>query len=311
MKVLVTGGAGFIASHIVDALLDRGHAVAVVDNLSTGKERNLNPRASFHRVDIRDLEALEAVFAQEHPDLVDHHAAQADVRRSMADPGYDVSVNVLGTLHVVHLAHKFGARRVVFASTCAIYPESERLPFAEDHPLVPVSIYGLSKQMGEQHLRFFHDVYGLGFTVFRYANVYGPRQDPKGEAGVVAIFCEQMLAGVQPTIFGDGHKTRDYVYVEDVVAANLLALDGKVDGEVMNIGWGREVTDFEVFDGVRRNLGVSLEPKYAPRRLGEMERVALDAAKARRLLDWTPTVPFEQGIERAVAFYKRRRQEPR
>lgn len=304
MKVLLTGGAGFIGSHLCDALIARGDRVAVVDNLSTGKRANLNPQASFHETDIRDAAALEEVFAKERPEAVDHHAAQTDVRRSMSDPAFDAQVNVLGLIHLLHLCVQYKVRKVLFASSSAAYPESDRLPLREDHRVRPLSAYGLTKSVGEQYLRLYQEAHGLNFTAFRYGNVFGPRQDPHGEAGVVAIFSTQMLTGAQPTLFGDGRKTRDYIYVEDVVSANLTALDGAGDGEVFNLGWGKEVTDFEVFDRIRRRLGVRVEPRYAPQRPGELTRIALDSSKARAQLAWAPRVPFEEGIRRAVDYYR-------
>lgn len=304
LKVLVTGGAGFIGSHLCDALIARGDRVIVVDNLSTGKRANLNPKASFHEVDIRDAAALEKVFEAERPDRVSHHAAQTDVRRSMAEPGYDAQVNVVGSVNVFHLCSKLGVKKVLFASSSAAYPEPEYVPVREDHPIHPLSAYGLTKYIGEHYLRFYREVYRLPFTAFRYGNVYGPRQDPQGEAGVVAIFCSRMLAGAPCTLFGDGKKTRDYVYVDDVVAANLLALDGAGDGEVLNIGWGREITDFEVFDAVRKALGKQADPTYAPKRPGELDRIALDSSKAAKALGWAPRVPFDEGIRWSADHYR-------
>jgi UDP-glucose 4-epimerase len=306
MRVLVTGGAGFIGSHIVDAVVARGHRAVVVDDLSMGTQANVNAAAAFHRVDIRDAAGLERVFAREQPEIVSHHAAQTDVRRSMADPAFDAQVNILGSVSLLRLCVAHAVRKVVFASTAAVYPEPQYVPADEAHPVRPMSAYGLSKAVGEQYLALFRDACGLRFTIFRYGNVYGPRQNPKGEAGVVGIFSEQMLTGVRPTIFGDGTKTRDYIYVDDIVAANLLAMEGAGDGELFNLGWGREVRDYEVFDAVRKALGVQVEPQYAAKRPGEVDRIALDGAKARARLNWMPRVPFEAGVPRAVAYYKGR-----
>ena len=306
MTALITGGAGFIGSHLVDAVLASGGRAVVVDDLSTGKKENVRPEVRFYQVDIRDAGALEEVFLRERPEIVNHHAAQADVRKSMADPGFYAQVNVLGTVNVLALSLRYGVRKMVFASTCAVYPEPETIPASEAHPVQPLSTYGLTKYIGEKYLELYRDVHGLKFTAFRYGNVYVPRQDPKGEAGVVAIFSQQMLGGVRPTLFGNGTKTRDYVYVADIVAANLLAMAGAGDGQVFNLGWGREVTDFEVFDAVRRAVGVFVEPIHAQKRPGEVDRIALDSGKARALLGWQPRVPFEEGTRWAVEYYRRR-----
>jgi UDP-glucose 4-epimerase len=305
MKVLVTGGAGFIGSHLVDALVARGDSVIVVDDYTTGKAENLNPAASAYRVDIRDAESLEAVFAAERPEIVSHHAAQTDVRRSMADPALNAEINVVGTINLLHCCVRYGVRKVILASTCAVYPETKSIPVNECHAVRPASAYGLSKYFGERYLAFCQEVYGLRYTIFRYGNVYGPRQDPDGECGVVAIFCSQLLNGVRPTIYGDGSKTRDYVYVEDVAAANLMAIDGEGDGSVFNLGWGREVRDVEVLEAVRKAVGVPVEPAYADKRPGELNRIALDSAKARRLLGWAPVISFEDGVRLSVAYYRR------
>ena len=305
MKVLVTGGAGFIGSHLVDALVARGDRVIVVDNLSTGKESNLNFNATFHKLDIRDGQTLDAVVKQEKPDVISHHAAQTDVRRSMDDPAFDAQVNIVGLANLLQLCVKYQVQKVVFASTSAVYPEPTYLPADENHPVQPLSAYGLSKYVGEHYLRFYRDVYGLSFTAFRYGNVFGPRQDPRGESGVVGIFSEQILCGVRPTIFGDGNKTRDYIYVDDVVSANLQTIDGAGDGEVFNLGWGREVRDIDVFNGVCDTLCSDVQPSYAPKRPGELNRISLDSTRAQTQLGWIPKVEFERGIGLAVEHYRR------
>jgi len=305
MKILVTGGAGFIASHIVDRLIEAGHEVVVVDDLSSGRQENLNLHARFYQLDVRDAEGLAEVFSQERPDAVNHHAAQTDVTRSMRDPSFDAQVNILGSLNLIRCALQYEVRKIIFASTSAVYPEPEYVPADENHPIKPVSAYGLSKYMVEQYLHFFYKNMGLRYTAFRYGNVYGARQDPHGESGVVAIFSEQMLNGIQPTIFGDGSKTRDYIHVDDVVTADLLAMGDRGDGEVFNLGWGLEVTDFQVFDAVRNALDARVEPIYGQKRPGELERISLNCAKARRLLGWSPTITFEEGIPMAVEYYRR------
>lgn len=306
MKVLVTGGAGFIGSHVVDRLLEEDHQVAVVDDLSTGKERNLNPDATFYKLDICDFIALEEVFRLERPQIVNHHAAHVDVRRSVKEPSFDARVNILGSLNLLELSRRHGVEKFIYISTGgAVYGEPRYLPVDESHPIQPISPYGVSKHAGELYLIAYREAFGMRSTILRYPNVYGPRQDPHGEAGVVAIFSELMLVGERPTIFGDGGKTRDYVYVDDIVRANLLVMDRSGDGEIYNLGWGKEVTDFEIFRAVRDAVGAKVEPIYGEKRPGEVERICLDSTKARQELGWEPTVPLEEGIPRAVEYYRR------
>jgi len=302
-KAVVTGGAGFIGSHVCDALLARGFEVAVLDDLSTGKRQNLPPGATFYEVDIRDASVAD-VFAKETPEVLFHLAAQMDVRRSVADPAYDADVNIGGTVNLLEAGRANGVRKTVYASTGgAVYGEPSELPATEDTPVDPLCPYGISKHTVEHYLELYRKLYGMDYTVLRYPNVYGPRQDPHGEAGVVAIFSQQMLGGQQPRIFGDGTKTRDYVYVADVVAANLLALEGG-DGAVLNLGWGREITDQQIFDGVRDAVGCDIGPEYAPKRLGEVDHIALDASLAGEVLGWEPTVELRDGLRRSVEFYR-------
>ena len=308
MRVLVTGGAGFIGSHIVDALIKEGHDVAVVDDLSSGDARQVNPKARLHSVDITDAQSLAKVFAKERPELVSHHGAQTNVRRSMADPSFDARVNVVGSVSVLQLCADHGVRKLVFASTCAVYAEPCYLPMDESHPTGPQSAYGAGKLAVEGYLRLFADAHGLRYTTFRYGNVYGRRQNPDGEAGVVAIFASQLLAGARPTIFGDGTKTRDYVSVEDVVNANLLALGETGDNDVFNLARGEEVSDFEIFDAVRKATDtLSVEPIYAEKRPGEAERVGLDCTKARQRLGWAPKVQLQEGVRMVIDYNRRNR----
>ena len=304
MKVLVTGGAGFIGSHVVDALVKASHDVVVVDDLSMGKREQVHPAARFHRVDIRDRRALEEIFRIEQPEVINHHAAQGNLRRSMTEPSFDASVNIVGSLNLLELALAYKIRKFVnISSGGAVYGEPRRLPVDELHPICPMSAYGVSKYAVEQYLRLF-DGSGLDYTILRYANVYGPRQDPTGEAGVVAIFSRQMLAGERPTIFGDGSKTRDYVYVGDVVAANLLAMaEKRASGRSYNIGLGREVSDRQIFELVRSAVGATVAPILASKRPGEIDRICLDASLAKAELGWKPTVSLEEGMARTVAFY--------
>ena len=304
MKCLVTGGAGFIGSHIVDTLLEAGHEVVVVDDLSTGKRVNLNPRARFYQLDIRSPE-LPAVFASEKPDIVSHQAAQMDVRRAVREPAFDASVNVIGALNVLESARHSGVKKILFASTGgAVYGEPQQVPVAETHPIAPMSPYGLSKFTFEQYLGLYRRLYGMAYVALRYPNVYGPRQDPHGEAGVVAIFTRQMLAGEQPTIFGDGSKSRDYVHVSDVAAATRLLVAAGDEGSVFNLGFGLEVSDRMIFDAVRDALGLTIEPRFGAVRPGEVSRIALDTTRIRAAHGWQPTLDYKQGIARTVEWYK-------
>ena len=290
---LVTGGAGFIGSNLADALVAAGRDVHVVDNLSHGKRAQVPAQATFYEEDIRNAAQIAEIVREARPSTIFHLAAQADVRRALEDPGYDADVNIKGTLAVLEAARHVGAR-VVFASTGgAGYGEYEGLPVPspETSETRPLSHYGMSKMAGEGYLGLYGRLYGLEWVALRLGNVYGPRQDPHGEAGVVAIFCGKMLDGGRPTVFGDGLQTRDYVYVGDVVAA-FLAAEGGPHGEIVNVGWGREVTVLDLLDG----LGCPEEPVMAPARAGELQRSALDPAKAGRLWGWEPRTSLGDGL---------------
>ena len=304
MRILVTGGAGFIGSHLVDRYLAEGHDVVVVDNLATGRRRNLNPKAAFHEVDITDFDALLTVAEQEQPQLINHHAAQMDVRRSVAEPQFDARTNIIGTINVIEAALAVHAAKIIFASSGgAIYGEPERIPADESHPLRPISHYGASKLAGEVYLELYGRLRGLKYTILRYANIYGPRQNPQGEAGVNAIFAGLMLAGERPTIFGRGDKTRDYVYVGDIAQANVLALD-RADGEVLNIGTGVQTTDQEVYDAVAAAVGFDEPPIYGDERPGDVRHSALDATRAQQILGWQPRVAFREGVKLTVDYQR-------
>lgn len=307
MRILVTGGAGFIASHVADAYIAAGHDVAVLDDLSRGTRTNVNARARFYEGDVRNREFVESVFQRERPAAVNHHAAQMDVRRGVQEPIFDASVNILGSINLLDACVRHKARRVVYISTAgAAYGEPKEMPVREDDPVNPITPYGISKHTVEHYLFTYRVLYGLSYVVLRYGNVYGPRQSSKGEAGVFAIFCERMLGGVQPVIYGDGSKIRDYVYIDDVARANVLALE-RGTGEIFNIANGVATTDFEVFQMVRNSLGLrSLEPDYVPVRPGEIERIYLNISKAKRLLDWEPTISLEEGARRTAAFFSSR-----
>lgn len=304
MKVLVTGGAGFIGSHVVDIYVSHGYQVVIVDDLSTGREININPRAKFYRVDIRDP-GLRQIFELERPDYVNHHAAQIDVRRSVAEPIFDADVNILGSINLIECARQFGVKRFIYISTGgAVYGEPEYLPCDENHPVNPICQYGASKHTVEHYLYMYKVNYGLDYTVLRYPNVYGPRQDPHGEAGVVAIFTGQMLRGEQVVINGDGEQERDFVYVEDCARANLLALQAEHGLGILNLGSGQGVTVNEIYNRLRNLTGYQKEAIYGPPKLGETRRIYLDATKARRELGWEPRISLAEGLERTVSYFR-------
>lgn len=295
-KILVTGGAGFIASHIVDAYTAKGHSVVVVDNLSKGFKKNLNQGAIFYRADITDLAALRRIFKKERPDIVNHHAAIAVVAESMRDPIPTMESNVIGTTNVMVAAGEVGVRKILFASSAAVYGDPQAVPIRENAPTDPISPYGLSKLLGEEIIRYYSRIFGFDHLLFRYANVYGPRQDAKGEGGVVAIFSDLMKNGKRPTIFGDGTKTRDYVFVGDIVRANVLGISKGVN-ETMNIGHGNEITDQAVYDTLAGALGYREAPLYAPARKGDIVRSALSGVHADTVIGWKPSVGFKKGIK--------------
>ncbi len=307
MRILVTGGAGFIGSHVAEALLAAGHEVLVLDDLSSGHRANVPAGARFAQVDLADRAAVLGAFEAFRPGAINHHAAQTNLRFSVEDPIADARANVLGTLHVLEAALAVGARHFLYASTGgAIYGEPARLPADEETPVHPLAPYGFHKFLGEEMLRLVGGQGRLATCTLRYGNVYGPRQNPKGEAGVVAIFATQLLRGERPTIFGDGSKTRDYVFVEDVVRANLLAMEKAPSGACYNIGTGRPTTDQRIFDLVWKTVGADIEPIYGSKRPGEVDHISLDCRRAERELGRRPEVSLEEGIRRAVAFYRGR-----
>jgi UDP-glucose 4-epimerase len=302
MKVLVTGGAGFIGSHVVDQMIAAGHDVAVVDSLVTGRKSNLNPKARFYQVDIRDAAALREVFAAERPEVVDHHAAQMNVRRSVAEPQYDADVNIHGSLNLLELTREFGVRKVIYISSGgAAYGEPVYLPCDEDHPVKPLCPYGLTKYAVEMYLYIYQQTYGLDYTVIRYPNVFGPRQDPLGEAGVIAIFTGQMLRDQPVTIFGNGEQVRDYVHVSDCARANVLALS-KGSGRVYNLGSETGTTVNQLFQHLKNVTGYQHDANYAPAKLGETFQIYLTAKRAKQELGWEMTIGLEDGLRSTVEF---------
>ncbi len=305
MRILVTGGAGFIGSHTVDGYIEQGHDVVVIDDLSTGKAENVNQRASFVKVGIEDP-SVEEIFREHNPEVLNHHAAQMDVRRSVENPLFDAGVNLLGTLNLLQNCIKYDVKKVVFASSGGtVYGEQEKFPADEEHPLKPLSPYGVSKLAGEKYLYFYKMAHGLDYTALRYANVYGPRQNPHGEAGVVAIFIQKLLSGEQPVINGDGLQTRDFVYVEDVAQANIVALEGDKSGE-FNIGTGIETDINTVFRKLLEITGIDAEEVHAPAKPGEQQRSVIDNNKARGILNWSPGISLEDGLKKTVEFFQPR-----
>jgi UDP-glucose 4-epimerase len=305
VKIVVTGGAGFIGSHVVDGYVAAGHEVIVVDNLATGKRENLNPRARFVEQDILDPKTTELIRS-ERPQVVNHHAAQMDVRKSVADPIFDARTNILGTIGLLAAAREAGVAKFLFVSSGgAVYGEQETFPAPETHPTWPVSPYGVSKRSGELYAHFFMAEYGLRFCAFRYANVYGPRQDPHGEAGVVAIFSGRMLRNEPVTVNGDGTQTRDYVYVGDVARMSRLALETDATGPV-NIGTGVETDVNQLATLLKDVAGSASEIRHGPAKAGEQKRSVIDIRRAAAVFGWRPEVPLREGLGRTVEFFRQR-----
>ena len=301
MNILVTGGAGFIASNVVDGFIKAGHRVVILDNLSTGKKENLNKEATFYEMDIRAPQ-IETIFKTHAIDIICHHAAQIDVRKSVDDPLMDANINVLGGINLLMMAKKYGIKKIIYASTGgAMYGEPRYLPADEAHPIRPQAGYGVSKHTLEHYIELFSDLYGLKYTILRYANVYGPRQDPLGEAGVIAIFTGKMLKGEAPSIFGNGEQTRDFVYVADIVRANICAIDS-AEGEIINIGTGVETSVNTLFSKMKEIMDFKGEPRYEAARTGEVFRIYLDAKKAKEILKWEPITSLDEGMRTTIEF---------
>jgi UDP-glucose 4-epimerase len=303
MKIAVTGGAGFIASHIADAYLSLGHEVVIIDNLSTGKRENIPANARFIEMDVNDP-GIPALFMEEKFDIVNHHAAQMDVRVSVQDPTYDARINILGGINIYESALRSGVKKIIFASSGGtVYGEQEYFPADERHPTKPISPYGIAKLSNEQYLYYYAHVHGLPSVAFRYANIYGPRQNPHGEAGVIAIFAQKLLKGEQPVINGDGLQTRDYVFVGDVVAANILALQPQMIG-AYNIGTGIE-TDVNTLFGHLRDLTQSTcEEQHAPAKQGEQMRSVLSHERIFASFGWTPKMDIVEGLSKTVDSFR-------
>lgn len=303
MKVLVTGGAGFIGSHVCDEFLAKGHAVTALDNLSSGNRENLPPGVPLLELDIRSREAAQSIEEQK-PDVICHLAAQMDVRKSVQDPRFDAESNILGTLNLLEAARRAKVKKFIFSSTGgAVYGEQDVFPAPETHPTRPVSPYGVSKAAGELYLGYYRAQYGLNFAALRYANVYGPRQNPHGEAGVVAIFAQRLVKEERCTIFGDGGQTRDFVFGKDVARANYLAFERDYVGPV-NIGTGIETDINRIYQLLAGAAGVSLPAIHEAAKPGEQRRSCVDPSLARRVLGWSPTVSLEDGLRQTLAFFR-------
>jgi UDP-glucose 4-epimerase len=303
MKIVVTGGAGFIASHIVDAYIQLNHEVYIIDDLSTGQTRNLNSRAQVYNLDIADPKAGRLI-AEIKPHVLNHHAAQMDVRRSVADPTFDARVNIIGFINLLEAGKDAGVKRVIFSSSGgAVYGDREPIPATEAHETLPLSPYGVSKLTGELYLGYYSVAFGLPYVALRYANVYGPRQSTKGEAGVVAIFIAQLLAGKSPVINGDGKQTRDYVFVGDVVRANVAALDSQFVGAI-NIGTGKETDVVTLCELLRQGVGSPVKAVHGPAKPGEQRRSCLETSLASAVLGWRPEVALDEGLVRTIAYYR-------
>ncbi len=304
MKILVTGGAGFIGSNIVDAYIAAGHKVVIIDNLLSGKLCNVNKKAKFYQADIRNAKKVNDIFKRERVEVVNHHAAQIDVRKSVLDPVFDAQVNVLGTLNLLENCVKYKVKKIIFASSGGVmYGESGKTPPQETVPANPLSPYGVTKHTTEVYLNYYAATYGLKYLVFRYGNVYGPRQDPHGEAGVVAIFIQRMFTEQAVNIFGTGKQLRDYVYVGDVVEANLLGLEAGVD-EIINIGTQKGSSVNHLYDLLSVIIGYRQKPLYKPARLGELDKNFLNNGKAKRMLGWEPKVNFRDGLVKTVKYFR-------
>lgn len=307
-KVLVTGGAGFIGSNIVDILLENGYEAVIVDNLSTGSLHNINKNAKMYRVDITDI-SLREVFKNEKPDYVIHEAAQINVRTSVEKPIFDATVNIIGSLNLIELSKQFRVKKFIYASSGgACYGEPVENPCNENHPINPICPYGVSKHAVEHYLFNYAHNFGLNYVVLRYSNVYGPRQDPKGEAGVIAIWIKKLSDGRPGMIFGDGKQTRDFVFVGDVARANLLALEKQTKSKIFNISYGEETSVNELYRVIQSEMSSQLEPTYGPEVRGEVRFICVDNSLAKKELGWKPEVELKQGIRKTIDWFRKKYQ---
>lgn len=303
MKVLITGGAGFIGSNVTDAYIEKGYDVLVVDNLSTGREKNLNKKAKFIKADIREYETIFKIVQEFKPNIVNHHAAQIDVRKSVENPQFDAEVNIIGILNLLQSVKDLSIKKFIFASSGgASYGEQSYFPADESHPQNPESPYGICKLTSEKYLGYYHRVFGLPYIALRYANIYGPRQDPLGEAGVIAIFTNRLLSRQRCTIYGDGKQTRDYVFVKDVVKANVSAIDSDYNGPI-NVGTGIETDVNTIYSLLNEITGATLEPIYAPARLGEQRRSVISNGLLKKILGIENLTPLREGLIQTIEYF--------
>ena len=304
MKILLTGGAGFIGSHVTDELIAKGNDVVIIDNLSTGFEYNINPKAKFVKTDITDFKKIENIFVEESPEIIYHFAAQIDVRKSVSDPLFDAETNIMGTLNLIKLSSDFKIKKFIFSSTGgAIYGDTDVRPTPENHPEWPLSPYGIAKLATDKFLNYYNEIFGLKYVSLRYGNVYGPRQNPHGEAGVVAIFLNKMLKGEQPIINGDGDQTRDYVYVEDVVKANILALENIDKVGIYNVGTSIEISVNDLFKEINKNFDNKYKEVHGPAKLGEQKTSCLNYEKIKKDMNFIPKTDFSEGIKETYKWF--------
>lgn len=303
MKILVTGGAGFIGSHLVDKLIERGNEVVIIDDLSSGKEKNINPKAIVYEIDICS-ERVQDIFAREEPEAVFHLAAQTSVDKSLNNPAHDAKVNISGTVNLLKNSQKHKVGQFIFVSSAAVYGEPSDFPVKESFFLKPISPYGLSKKVAEEYVTFFGNNYSLPYTILRYGNVYGPRQDPTGEAGVIAIFISKMLQDKQVIIYGGGEQIRDFIYVDDVAKASILALDKGRNG-VFNIASGIEVSINDLYEILRMKLSADAFPVYDERRKGDIDKMLLDVSRAKEMLGWSAKVGLEGGLDKTIEYFRK------
>jgi UDP-glucose 4-epimerase len=302
MKVLITGGAGFIGSHILDLLIEKGYEVCIIDSMIHGKSKNINPKAVLYKIDIRNEKVLE-IFEKEKPEIVIHNAAQISVPHSVEDPINDASINIMGTLNILEAARKSGVKKIIYPASAAIFGNPEYLPIDEKHPLEMLCGYGVTKHTVEHYLKIYKDLYNIDYVCLRYSNVYGPRQDASGEGGVVAIFCEKMLKGESPFIYGDGEQIRDFIYVKDVARSNIMAIESNISG-IYNVSTNEKVTISDLFDLVNKALGKHIQAMYTSERKGDIRNSYMTYERINRDLGWKPTYTLIDGLKETIEYYK-------